>query len=132
MILASSGEDRVDGMHAATFWHERIAGEKGEGKLLDGKEDGEWTVFYPDGAVHAKVTFKEGKLDGPWTEYWEGGGVKAEALFWSGTGERVEYFRSGKVRKRVCLYSNLHSETLHGGCVSYYANGRVRVRAHYE
>jgi len=46
-----------------------------EGSFKDGKKDGRWVSYYPDGRLFYKGTYKDDKKDGPWVGYWIDGTV---------------------------------------------------------
>ncbi|HEY8400827.1 MAG TPA: hypothetical protein VIK89_06175 [Cytophagaceae bacterium] len=41
----------------------------GEGRLINGIPEGEWTYFYPDGNIKSKGSYVQGKREGNWIEY---------------------------------------------------------------
>lgn len=49
----------------------------GEGKMIDGKKEGEWVYYHKTGEILAKGPFKEGKENG----YWEGYVPKGDIYF---------------------------------------------------
>ena len=44
-----------------------------EGSFKDGKKDGRWVSYYPDGRLFYKGTYKDDKKVGPWVDYWDAG-----------------------------------------------------------
>ena len=54
---------------------------RGEGLLLDGKRDGDWFFWHPNGKVQAFGTYINGKKDGEWTSHHENGKIKSRGTF---------------------------------------------------
>lgn len=52
-----------------------------EGKLVDGKHQGEWTFRFPSGAMKAKGTYVDDKQIGSWTYWYENGNVEWQGEF---------------------------------------------------
>jgi antitoxin component YwqK of YwqJK toxin-antitoxin module len=56
----------------------------------DGKKEGPWVGYYKNGQLRGKGTFKDGKMEGPWVSYNKDGTVNEK---WTGTfkdGEKVK------------------------------------------
>jgi antitoxin component YwqK of YwqJK toxin-antitoxin module/peroxiredoxin len=51
------------------------------GRLIDGKQEGEWVFRYPSGALKAKGNYKNDKQIGHWTYWYENGNVEWEGEF---------------------------------------------------
>ena len=66
-------------------------GQKKEGTLKNGKEDGLLTAWYENGQKKSEETYKDGELDGRWTAWDESGQKK-----WVGT------YKDGAVISEKC------------------------------
>ena len=65
---------------------------KFQSKIVDGKIEGERTLYYPDGTVKQKATFAGGALNGVVEEFDETGKKIAEATFENGQRGAVKRF----------------------------------------
>ena len=63
------------------------------GKMKDGKNEGKWISWYPNGQKREEVTYKDGKKDGFW-KYWNE----------NGQIESAEKYNNGKLRQIICFY----------------------------
>lgn len=54
---------------------------KMEGKMKDGKREGEWKAYLRDGRPWSIDNFKDGELDGSSTVYWENGNLRWEGYY---------------------------------------------------
>ncbi len=54
---------------------------KMEGFMKDGKREGEWKAYLPDGRPQSIGFFKAGKMDGATTVYWENGNLRWEGFY---------------------------------------------------
>ena len=57
---------------------------KMEGRLKDGKRQGEWKAYLRDGRPWSIDNFKDGELEGSSTVYWENGNLRWEGNFKAG------------------------------------------------
>ena len=57
---------------------------KMEGRMKDGKREGEWKAYLRDGRPWSIDTFKDGELEGPSTVYWENGNLRWEGNYKAG------------------------------------------------
>ena len=57
---------------------------KMEGAMKDGKREGEWKAYLPDGRPQSIGSFKAGKMDGATTVYWENGNLRWEGFYKAG------------------------------------------------
>ena len=54
------------------------------GKMKDGKKEGKWISWYPNGQKWSEETYKNGEIDGLWTEWWENGQKSQEETYKNG------------------------------------------------
>lgn len=71
-----------------------------QGAYEDGERAGEWTLYYPDGAVRCRGSWKGDARDGVWRWWYEDGAPKKEGTFVGGVpdGPWVEWYRNGQER----------------------------------
>lgn len=78
-----------------------------EGEFVDGKEEGKWLTYYPDGNVSSYLEYKAGKMEGIYKEFDKYGNVEVSGNFvnnekhgeWiSENGTRIDTYEHG-VRK---------------------------------
>ena len=69
-----------------------------KGELKDGKPEGPWTTFFPNGSVRWEGIKKDGLNHGPFTMWYENGKVKMSGNFKNGKkdGKSTIWFQSGK------------------------------------
>jgi antitoxin component YwqK of YwqJK toxin-antitoxin module len=75
-----------------------------EGNFVNGKEEGRWFTFYPDGNVSSYFEFKAGIYEGPYKEFDKFANVLIEGAFVNGKkqgewisekGTRIDTFEEG-------------------------------------
>lgn len=87
-----------------------------------GKADGQWEVFNEEGVRTVQQGYRNGKRHGKWTIYHEGGEVPGSEISYDNgvpVGERISYYKSGKVRQTVSLKDG----KLHGKMVEFNEDG---------
>ncbi len=52
-----------------------------EGAYVDGRQDGAWTSYWPDGRVHEQTQYARGLQDGAWVVYAAGGGIEVRGAY---------------------------------------------------
>ncbi len=62
----------------------RVGTRGGEGMIQDGRRDGTWTKYFPNGALLQKQTYKDGFLDGPWLTFYVTGQLRSEKTYKGG------------------------------------------------
>ena len=95
----------TDGLHYKKFFDVPFTGEvtgKGQGKIRNGKRDGPWVIYYDNGRIEKRETYKDGKKDGPWVSYHFNGRLRWEGTYKDGNrdGPWVDYNRYGTVDER--------------------------------
>jgi len=92
--------------------------------FLNGKENGEWRKFYPDGSVKEKREFKNGKKIGKYVAYWENGNKKLDYVFENDeyNGTCREWNRQGILIQEM-NYKKGYEE---GSQKMFYDNGKIR------
>ena len=69
------------------------------GNYKDGKFDGPWVGYHVNGGLFFKGTLKDGKKDGPWVYYWSNGGLSSKGTYKNGkyVGPWVTYHKNGQL-----------------------------------
>ncbi len=70
-----------------------------EGPIVDGKRDGDWSIYYQGGKVEARGTYLRGRRVGVWTWWFEDGRKRAEGRYVDGKrqGRWQVWSEGGKV-----------------------------------
>lgn len=73
-LVVQEGNYRYGNKHGN--WIERTRTENGhyntfKGTYIDGKEEGEWLIYYNEDQIRDRVSFKSGNLDGKWIAYYD-------------------------------------------------------------
>lgn len=117
MMTMQQVENRLDGNDWAFFepnsdkrYTGILYGRYNNGNLLtmqeyvDGKGNGTWIDFDPEGRMIRKGTYKNNKVEGPVTEYYENGNVKSigQYLHWKNPiGEWIYYDEQGNIAHKM-------------------------------
>ena len=94
-----------DGLYYKNFSEEPFTGTSvGEwrGEVIKGKEQGTWTIWYDNGKLESRVTYKDGKLEGPYEWYSENGQLAGRGRFQNGKQVgKWEYYKKDGTLDRV-------------------------------
>lgn len=73
-----------------------------EGNLLDGKREGLWKAYFPDGSIWSETSFKAGVTDGPTLANYKNGQLRYKGEYSDGqlTGEWVWYDSLGGLNEK--------------------------------
>ena len=101
-----------------------------EVSFKDGKLDGPWKMYYPNGKLMWVKLFKDGELEGAAKGYYEDGKLGEETIFLNGKPEGVfkSYYQNGKLKEEK-NYINGKEE---GPWKEYYENGNLEVEGNYK
>jgi len=121
-----------------------------EGAYADGRLDGVWTSYWPDGTLRTRGEFLEGRRAGRWDSYHPGGQLASTGRYRLGlrdrkwvyldpAGEKLEE-ESGFYRAATELYpsrerkllAEVKDGRLHGRWISWWDNGRVQLEGRYR
>ena len=87
-----------DGEHTLRYWSghssKSYRGRKwGHGMVKDGKKEGPWTFYYPNGIPKMKTTYERGVMNGVTSYYWSRGWLKERGMVKNGSrvGEWESY-----------------------------------------
>jgi antitoxin component YwqK of YwqJK toxin-antitoxin module len=75
-------------------------------KIIDGKRDGLWVIYYYNGNLMYRINYKKGKRDGLYERYYENGSL--------------------------CHIINYKDDKVEGLYEEYYDNGNIRFQYFYE
>ena len=69
------------------------------GYYLDGKKEGVWKTYYPNGKLKSSHAYSNNEFDGKVAEFWENGAKKLEATYINGllNGNEYKYDMEGNV-----------------------------------
>ena len=109
-----------DGLWYKKFTNEPFTGNsigERQGKIIDGKEVGEWVAYFPNGQLFRKWNYKDGKREGEWFRYFDNGQISGKTTYKDGKedGEKLWYGENGR------LYNIWNSKDgkLHGEQFNY-------------
>ncbi len=97
-----------------------------KGYYKDGKKEGEWIVYYPNGNIKTKSFYKNNRIYGPVITYYKNGKIREQGT-WKGNkwvGEYRYYYENGQLK--YLWYFN-QSGKREGKQVYYYDNGQKYV-----
>ena len=77
-----------------------------QGKIINGKKEGQFVRYYESGKLKSKINFKDNKLEGEWLYYYDNGQLMDKHNFKDG--------------KKNC------------GCISYHENGQLWMKTNYK
>ena len=84
-----------------TLFTGKVTG-KEQGRIKDGKKEGEWVEYWGNGQLMSKVSYKNGKEEGEWVGYHGNGQLSSKGSYKNGLWEGgwVEYYGDGTLYKR--------------------------------
>ena len=101
-------------------------GDKSKKKLniINGKRNGEYTEYYPNGQLKITANYNNGDLNGAFSEYYPNGQLKITTDYSNGEldGLFIEFFENGMLRFET-KYSNGFKQP--EDSTSYYRNGNI-------
>ena len=70
-----------------------------QGKMKNGKKEGAWVTYHPNGQLELKGSYKNGEYEGDWVSYWDTGQIKDKSNWKNNKreGERVNTNADGTV-----------------------------------
>lgn len=122
--------------------YDSLGNKFGEGNYKNGKQDGEWVYYYPNGKIKGKGTFLNGNENeigssgvprngrkGIWMFYFENGNKESEGNFENGKrdGKYISYFTTGKINSEE-LFANDKNEGLR---IVNHENGNPKFKGNY-
>lgn len=97
-----------------------------EGNYVNGRKEGTWTKFFPDGGVQLKGTYNNNRPQGSYTRYYPNGKIAEQGDF-QATGYKgllLRYHENGQLAYRA----NFNNQGQESGKVSYYhPNGKLAL-----
>ena len=98
------------------------------GTYKNGKYDGDWTWYYPNGKIQKQEEFINGEPEGRYIEYDEVGNVIV-------TGSYFEGLKAGKWREvsgDVVFEGEYRNDRQVGEWISYYTNGKLAFKGTFK
>ncbi len=101
-----------------------------QGKIKNGKREGEWFLYFGDGNLLSNYNYKDGKKDGEWLEYHENGQLKIKRNYKDGKleGESLWYHKNGQLESR----GNFKDDEKEGEWSHYRSNGKLWRKYYYK
>jgi antitoxin component YwqK of YwqJK toxin-antitoxin module len=97
-----------------------------EGNYVNGRKEGTWTKFFPDGGVQLKGTYNNNRPQGSYTRYYPNGKIAEQGDFQANgyKGLLLRYHENGQLAYRA----NFNNQGQESGKVSYYhPNGKLAL-----
>jgi antitoxin component YwqK of YwqJK toxin-antitoxin module len=97
-----------------------------EGNYVNGRKEGTWTKFFPDGGVQLKGTYNNNRPQGTYTRYYPNGKIAEQGDFQANgyKGLLLRYHENGELAYRA----NFNNQGQESGKVSYYhPNGKLAL-----
>lgn len=97
-----------------------------EGNYVNGRKEGTWTKFFPDGGVQLKGTYNNNRPQGTFTRYYPNGKIAEQGDFQANgyKGLLLRYHENGQLAYRA----NFNNQGQESGKVSYYhPNGKLAL-----
>jgi antitoxin component YwqK of YwqJK toxin-antitoxin module len=97
-----------------------------EGNYVNGRKEGTWTKFFPDGGVQLKGTYNNNRPQGTYTRYYPNGKIAEQGDFQANgyKGLLLRYHENGQLAYRA----NFNNQGQESGKVSYYhPNGKLAL-----
>jgi antitoxin component YwqK of YwqJK toxin-antitoxin module len=101
-----------------------------EGKIVEGKAEGEWKYYDKNGSLTEKTTFTNGLRQGKSLKFYETGKVKTEMFYVDDEleGYYKEFYKNGNT-KREGVYAK---DKFHGEWKYYYPDGKLKEIDFYK
>jgi hypothetical protein len=115
-----------EGLYYKKFTETPFTGEvtgRENGTIKNGKHEGEWVTYHPNGQLSGRGSWKNGEREGLFVGYHSNGRYAGKANFKNGKweGEWVSYYDDGKLKKK----GNYNNDKKEGEWVYYLSNGKV-------
>lgn len=97
-----------------------------EGYYVNGRKEGTWTKFFPDGGIQLKGTYNNNRPQGTYTRYYPNGTIAEQGDFQANgyKGLLLRYHENGQLAYRA----NFNNQGQESGKVSYYhPNGKLAL-----
>jgi antitoxin component YwqK of YwqJK toxin-antitoxin module len=97
-----------------------------EGNYVNGRKEGTWTKFFPDGGVQLKGSYNNNRPQGSYTRYYPNGQIAEQGDFQANgyKGLLLRYHENGQLAYRA----NFNNQGQESGRVSYYhPNGKLAL-----
>jgi antitoxin component YwqK of YwqJK toxin-antitoxin module len=93
--------------------------------VVDGKKNGEFTIFYSTGKVQIQGTMKDNKNNGLWKYYYQSGALESEGEFKDDlvSDKWTWYYKNGKIKETGIFIKGKRE----GKWTSYFINGEIKA-----
>lgn len=101
-----------------------------EGNYENGRKNGIWKTYYPNGNLKSEITYENSRTKGPYTLYYENGKVEEKGN-WArtkNTGDFKRYHSNGKLAQD---FTFTETGKRSGKQTYYYANGNLRLEGNW-
>ena len=76
---------------------------KSQGILIDGKREGRWTYWFPNGNIWSEGEFKNGQSEGMFTIYKSNGEKFVESFYKNGKKYKDIYYKDNKIYREITV-----------------------------
>ena len=102
-----------------------------QGRMVDGKREGLWLTYSPEGVLWFKKTYVNGIIDGVSFMYHMNGQLRSKSLYNMGVElSTEEYDKKGKLRFRLELEKDANGKLIKGK--KSFADGTSRICSDYN
>ena len=112
--------------------YENTESVKASGELKNGKPDGDWRIYYPNGNIEAVIHYNEGNPDGEAYFYYNTSAqdLRCKTEFSDGQidGDYKEFYKNGNTKAKLEFDDNQRD----GDAEFYYPNGNLKIEAKYK
>lgn len=125
--LLSENPDVIEGL---CIWYDENGNITQKGSYTNGKIDGEFIEYFPDGTVKSTTNYAMGQLHGERNVYSGTGNIVRQGYYESGQkhGKQIEYRQDGNISR----YENFDHGKLHGEKRTFWLDGQVWQVFYYE
>ena len=120
-----ANEVQYDGIVYENYIHPKL-----KYSVENGIKNGPYELYYENGQLKRKTSFKDDKYNGPYEEYFENGQIKIKTSFRLGKyhGPLVMYYKNGQIEAE-----GNHIEGGYDGIQKkYYENGNLKSSISYQ
>jgi antitoxin component YwqK of YwqJK toxin-antitoxin module len=97
----------------------------------NGDLNGQWSSYYDNDQLSEEVFYQEGLMQGKRTAYWRNGNIKEQNQFSRGAivGVSEFYHSNGNLRKIISFDANGNRD---GDWMDYHPNGKIKQKISYQ
>lgn len=100
------------------------------GEIIDGKREGNWTIWHPNGYKDEELFFKNNLHEGVATNWYDNGYKKSERNFIAGVenGLRTEWYDTGEKKAEI----NFKDDLENGLKTTWHKNGQIEFECNMK